>query len=108
MKSGGSGSLQVRTVDSDGSPQVAGLRNFGDSIRRTAVVPPFLLFAVGYAFAYQYTGGFGESVPSPLWLPDSILLCALLLVSKRFWALYLLTGFAIRIVHGGVPFWFLT
>src|SRR5262249_20262739 len=36
------------------------------------------------------------------------LLCALLLVSKRFWALYLLTGFAIRIVHGGVPFWFLT
>jgi two-component system sensor histidine kinase UhpB len=67
-----------------------------------------LLFAIAYALAYQYTGGFGESMPSPLWLPDSVLLCALLLVPGRLWALYLVTALAIRIIHGGVPLWFLT
>lgn len=109
MTSGGHGNLQARTLDSQGSQGTAGLTKLSSAIRRiTAASLPLLLFAVGYAFAYRYTSGFGEQVPSPLWLPDSVLLCALLLVPLRLWALYLLAGFAIRILHGGVPFWFLT
>jgi len=105
MTSRGHGNFQAQTLDSSGPQQVAGLNSLVRGA--AAVVPRLLLFAVGYAFAYQYAGGFDESMPSPLWLPDSVLLCVLLLAPIRLWVLYLLTGFAIRIVHGGVPFWFL-
>src|SRR6516225_5599352 len=109
MNSGDHRSSQIQALDSRGSQQAAALTNLSSSVRRTAAaIRPLLLFAIAYALAYQYTGGFGESMPSPLWLPDSVLLCALLLVPGRLWALYLVTALAIRIIHGGVPLWFLT
>jgi PAS domain S-box-containing protein len=48
--------------------------------------------------------------PSPLWLPDSILLCALLRAPPRHWWLFLLLIFPIRLLGGIVeprPMWFL-
>lgn len=69
-----------------------------------------LLFALTYFAAYGYGSLFGQTTSSPLWFPDSVLLCALLLTPLRKWWFYLLTAFSIRFVpglHPPVPYWFL-
>jgi PAS domain S-box-containing protein len=68
------------------------------------------LFAVGYFLASKLTEGFFGAVefPSPFWLPDSVLLCALLLSPRKNWWLYLAAMWPLRIAAGapaGTPFW---
>lgn len=69
-------------------------------------LPKLVLFAVAYAVAYRYARLFTESSPAPLWFPDSVLLCALLLTRKKNWIVYLLIGLPIRLLHAGLPNWF--
>jgi two-component system sensor histidine kinase UhpB len=59
--------------------------------------------------AFGYGSYFSQAAAAPLWFPDSVLLCALLLVPRRKWWLYILVTFAIRLLpwpHQGVPDWF--
>src|SRR5215472_1154836 len=67
------------------------------------------LFAAAYLVAYGY-GNFSQTAASPLWFPDSVLLCALLLTPRREWWLYLAIAAPVRFIpvpHPAVPLWFL-
>jgi len=67
------------------------------------------LFAAAYLVAYGY-GNFSQTAASPLWFPDSVLLCALLLTPRREWWLYLAIAIPIRFIpapHPAIPLWFL-
>lgn len=75
-------------------------------------VPAFILFVAAYfvsvRLAEHLYGSF--SVPSPFWFPDSVLLCALLLIPKEHWWLYLSASLPVHVVAGapaGTPHWFL-
>jgi signal transduction histidine kinase len=70
-----------------------------------------LLFLAGYAIAVSL----GErvygslAVPSPFWLPDSVLLCALLLTPTEEWWLFVAAILPVRLLVGavpGTPLWF--
>jgi PAS domain S-box-containing protein len=66
------------------------------------------LFALCYLIAYG-VGNFSQTVASPLWFPDSVLLCALLLTPIQEWWLYLAIALPIRFIpplHPAVPLWF--
>jgi integral membrane sensor domain MASE1 len=70
----------------------------------------FCLFAVAFYFAYRYGMSFSYETSSPFWFPDSVLLCALLLVRPRWWWLFILGALPIRLlapVSAGIPLWFL-
>jgi hypothetical protein len=72
-------------------------------------LPWLLLFAVAFFCAYKYATLFTFNSPAPLWFPDSVLLCALLIVPRRQWWLYLLISLPLRIAleaHSGAPLWF--
>src|SRR5215471_6626548 len=67
------------------------------------------LFALSYVVAYAI-GNFSQNMASPLWFPDSVLLCALLLTPINEWWLYLAIAVPIRFIpthHPAVPSWFL-
>jgi signal transduction histidine kinase len=75
-------------------------------------VPVFFLFAFSYFIAVRLAEHlYGSlSVPSPFWFPDSVLLCALLLIRKEHWWIYLSATLPIRFAAGappGTPLWFL-
>src|SRR5262245_5624812 len=68
-------------------------------------------FAIAYILAIQLSErAYGSlAVPSPFWLPDSVLLCALLLAPRKHWWIFLVSACAMRWVLGalpGTPFWF--
>jgi len=70
-----------------------------------------LAFIVCYALAYGASEhGWGSlAVPSPFWLPDSILLCALLLSPSESWWIFLVAIWPVRLLAGsvpGTPLWF--
>jgi two-component system, LuxR family, sensor kinase FixL len=68
------------------------------------------LFEAAFYVAYRYAMAFSHTTPSPFWFPDSILLCALLLVRPRWWWLVLLAPLPIRLfvaVPADAPPWFL-
>ncbi len=70
----------------------------------------FCLFEAAFYVAYRYAMAFSHATPSPFWFPDSVLLCALLLVRPRWWAPLLLATLPIRLtvaVPGDTPAWFL-
>src|SRR5262245_9228987 len=70
----------------------------------------FCLFGVAFYFAYRYGMSFSYETSSPFWFPDSVLLCALLLVRPRWWWLFVLSALPIRLlapVSANVPLWFL-
>ncbi|MET0988528.1 MAG: ATP-binding protein [Steroidobacteraceae bacterium] len=70
----------------------------------------FAVFQVAFYFAYRYGMAFSQASASPFWFPDSVLLCTLLLVPPRWWALYVLSVLPIRLfsdVAPEVPLWFL-
>ena len=72
-----------------------------------ATLPGILLFAVAFIVAYRYATFFSFNSPAPLWFPDSVLLCALLLVPRRQWWLYLLTALPLRLaLESAAPIWF--
>jgi hypothetical protein len=69
-----------------------------------------LLFALAYFASVGYGSLFGQANAAPLWFPDSVLLCVLLLTPLRKWWLYLLAALLIRLIpalHPPVPDWFL-
>lgn len=66
-----------------------------------------VLFSAGYyaAFWFDFLGH-----PSPFWIPDSILLCALLRAQPRHWWIFLLLIFPLRLLGDLAsprPLWFL-
>ena len=69
-----------------------------------------LVFAVAYLAASGYASLFRQTAAAPLWFPDSVLLCALLLTPFRKWWLYLVVALPIRFIpalSSSVPNWFL-
>ena len=70
----------------------------------------FCLFEATFYFAYRYAMSFGQAAASPFWFPDSVLLCALLMVPPRRWWIYVLAPLPIRLlapVSADLPLWFL-
>ena len=69
-----------------------------------------LVFPVAFFLAYGFAIGLTSLTPSPLWFPDSVLLCALLLSPRSSWWFYLLCALPLRLltsVQPGLPGWFL-
>jgi len=70
----------------------------------------FCLFGVAFYFAYRYGMSFSYETSSPFWFPDSVLLCALLMVRPSRWWVFILAALPIRLlapVSSGIPLWFL-
>ena len=68
------------------------------------------IFEIAFYFAYRFGMSVFSDSPSPLWFPDSVLLCALLLTPRRTWWMYILAPIPIRFlvaVPVGMPVWFL-
>src|SRR4051812_11438083 len=68
-------------------------------------------FAAGYALAFTLSErAYGAlAIPSPFWLPDAVLLSALLLAPRAQWWVLLAAIWPIRLLLGappGTPFWF--
>jgi hypothetical protein len=53
-----------------------------------AKLPWLFLFAMGFFLAYKQCDSFHFQLTSASWFPDSVLLCALLIVPRRQWWLY--------------------
>ena len=67
------------------------------------------LFALAYLVACGYGALFLQTASAPLWFPDSVLLCALLLTPPNEWWLYLAIAVPIRLIptpHPTIPLWF--
>ena len=73
---------------------------------------PLILFSLGYylsVMASEHVYG-PLPVPCPFWIPDSILLSALLLSQRAYWPYFLLLVWPLRIMAGpslDTPLWFL-
>ncbi|HET9941969.1 MAG TPA: MASE1 domain-containing protein, partial [Terriglobia bacterium] len=68
------------------------------------------VYAIIYFAAYRYGMTFLSAHPSPIWFPDSVLLCALLLAPRATWWIYVLIPLPIRLftsVPADTPTWFL-
>jgi two-component system, LuxR family, sensor kinase FixL len=75
-----------------------------------ASVLAFVVFEAAFFVAYRYAMSFSQSVASPFWFPDSVLLCALLLTRPRVWGVFVLGALPIRLfseVARDIPLWFL-
>src|SRR5262245_57380955 len=69
-----------------------------------------VLFEVAFYLAYRYAMTFSHASASPFWFPDSVLLCALLVVRRSRWWLFVLAPLPIRLLvetPADVPLWFL-
>jgi PAS domain S-box-containing protein len=74
--------------------------------RRHQQIPFFarlFLFGVGYYMALKFSADPTTRIPSPFWLPNSILLCALLCSQPRHWWLILLVTIPIRLTDSVLP-----
>jgi len=89
------------------------LRSHASALLRrppVAIAVGVCIFAIAFYFAYAYAMGFAAARASPFWIPDSILLCALLRSPKRYWWIFLLAPLPIRLftsVPPEHPLWFL-
>src|SRR5882672_1160350 len=61
------------------------------------------LFEASFYFAYRYAVSFSHATASPFWFPDSVLLCALLLVRPRWWWVIVLAPLPIRLLISAPP-----
>jgi two-component system sensor histidine kinase UhpB len=83
------------------------------SVSRWKIVRPgaVLAFVVSYFLAFsasEHVWG-TLAVPSPFWLPDSVLLCALLLTRGQSWWIFVALIWPVRLIVGavpGTPLWF--
>lgn len=103
--------MNVVSPDADPVPRAA-YSPSGDIARPSWLrsVLGFCAFEIAFYFAYRYGMSFGHSTSSPFWFPDSVLLCALLLVRPSWWWLFLLSTLPIRFlveVPPGTPATFL-
>src|SRR5262245_365870 len=79
-------------------------RSVLDHLRSLAV------FEIAFYFAYSYGMAFTQNYPSPLWFPDSVLLCAFLTRSRNTWWMYIVAQLPVRFlvaVPPDMPVWFL-
>jgi two-component system, LuxR family, sensor kinase FixL len=60
----------------------------------------FVVFAVTYSVTFVFSMSFGSHSPSPFWIPDSILLAALLKSDVRYWPALVIATVPIRLVLG--------
>ncbi|HEX5000604.1 MAG TPA: MASE1 domain-containing protein, partial [Terriglobia bacterium] len=70
----------------------------------------FGLFEITFFVAYRFGMSFTQSLASPLWFPDAVLLCVLLGSRSGVWWIYILGTLPIRlflVVPADTPFWFL-
>ena len=70
----------------------------------------FLIFELSFLIAYRYAMGVNPRTGAPFWLPDSVLLCVLLLSRPRTWFIYLAATLPLRLVVAvppDTPMWFL-
>lgn len=88
------------------SPAVGRFEHWPAISAAAAQLPTLFLFGVGYALATRYA--MWTKYAAPLWFPDSVLFCALLLTPKKRWLTFVLVGLPIRLAHAGVPTWFLS
>jgi two-component system sensor histidine kinase UhpB len=77
------------------------------TVRAEAVV----VFVVSYFLAFSASEHLWGTlaVPSPFWLPDSVLLCALLLTRPQSWWIFVALIWPVRLLVGavpGTPLWF--
>jgi len=85
---------------------VSKIRSYKSSLPRSFAALPFsvdantglsvLVFAVAYYIAYRYLTYRSYVLPSPFWVPDAVLLSALLLSRTRSWFLFIIVSFPIR------------
>src|SRR5690348_3537668 len=69
-----------------------------------------VLFEIAFLLTYRLGMGFTQDLAAPLWFPDAILLCTLLLRRSNEWWIYVLATLPIRLflfVPPGTPLWFL-
>jgi PAS domain S-box-containing protein len=69
-----------------------------------------LIFESVYYFAYKYAMTSSSQPGAPFWLPDPVLLCALLLARPRMWLVYIGATLPLRLlvdVPPALPLWFL-
>ncbi len=103
-------SSEARVSPDDSPSRDLGPRLLAQSKRSSArAAGAFGLFAITYFFAYRFGMSFSQAVPAPLWFPDAVLLCALLLAPPRVWWLLILATAPIRfwLVPAESPPWFL-
>src|SRR5262245_60094326 len=75
--------------------------------RRSVMVVFLVCYLVAFNVSEPAYGS--RPVPSPLWLPDSVLLCALLLAPREQWWFFLAAIWPLRLLAGampGTPLWF--
>ena len=78
--------------------------------RRAENVAWFAAFVASYWLAYRFGMSFGHQSPSPFWIPDSVLIAALLRSQPRYWWIFVLATLPIRAGQGffmGFPLPFL-
>lgn len=94
--------------ESAGRPQSDGVRSKSRQLLLQS--GKLALFAAAYLAAYGGSRFFAQRTGTRLWLPDSVLLCTLLLVPRKKWWLYVLMTLPIRFVpavRAPVGAWFL-
>lgn len=57
----------------------------------------FVAFLAAYYFAFRYGMSFSQTMASPFWFPDSVMLCALLITRPRRWWIVGAGALAIRL-----------
>ena len=70
----------------------------------------FCVFELAFLGAYHFGMQFSEAVSAPFWIPDSVLLCALLCTRARWWWLLFAGTLPIRLfiyASPEIPTWFL-
>ena len=70
----------------------------------------FLVFELAFLLAYKYAMDLSPRTGAPFWLPDAVLLCALLTSRQRYWLVYIAATLPVRLVVAvppGTPVWFL-
>src|SRR5688572_24877578 len=68
------------------------------------------VYEIVYFAAYRYGMTFFSTSPSPIWFPDSVLLCALLVKPRQTWWMYIVAPLPIRLfvaVPADTPMWLL-
>src|SRR5262249_52964621 len=69
-----------------------------------------LIFAGAFYLAYKYAMAFPQESPAPLWLPESVMFCALFISPITAWWIYIAACLPIRLfvsVPPNAPLWFL-
>jgi PAS domain S-box-containing protein len=69
-----------------------------------------VLFELAFFLAYKYAMSLAPRNGAPFWMPDSVLLCALLLSRPKNWWIYLVAPLPVRLlvaVPPSTPMWFL-